>query len=126
MVDNIKADITLCRKISKKSGKLIGIDSVFTISKKSKVYAVVNLHNLEIRGKRNLTFYLDWLDPNGNSFYRKEVNYSEKDNNGEITSSISIYPSKRQPGNYKLQVYLFDKLKCEKKFELKKKLSKSK
>jgi hypothetical protein len=36
-----------------------------------------------------------------------------------ITGSISITPDKRPPGEYLLQVYLFDEVIAEKKFELK-------
>lgn len=126
VLDTIKTSIKLCKRISRKTDKLIGIDSSFVISKKSRVYAVVNLENHKGRGKRELIFYMDWIGPDGISFYTKEINYSPDDTYNIITSSISTSPSKREPGIYNLRVYLFDKLKSEKQFELKKPVKKSK
>jgi hypothetical protein len=118
-VEGIRANIIFCSAVSKKSGKRIGVDTVFTIKEKGKIHAFIDLANRDAYGDRELNFRLDWIGPDGKSFYGKEVNLSPADSSSTINSSISILPGKRQPGKYLLQVYLFEELIAEKKFELK-------
>jgi hypothetical protein len=117
-VEGIKAHIVFCRNEDKKTGKRIGVDTVFTIKEKGKIRAFIDLANRHAYGDRELIFLLDWIGPNGRSFYRKQVDLSPGDSSSTITSSISISPDKRQPGKCFLRLYLFNELIAEKKFEL--------
>jgi hypothetical protein len=116
--DGILAKISLCRKLSNKTGKRIGEGTVFKIKEKESIYAFVDLENRFLHSDRELMFHIDWIDPNGRSFYRKRVDLSPGDSSSTIISSISISPDKRQPGAYLLRIYLFRELIAEKKFEL--------
>jgi len=117
-VENITANITLCRYISKKTGKLIGTDSSFTIKDKGKVKAVVNIENRDIKTNQQMSFYFEWIGPDGKSFYRKKVVYTTSNPSFTISNSISITPEKRLPGNYNLRITYRKKIIAEKKFEL--------
>ena len=126
ITDSIKVRITFCRSASEKTGKLIGVGKVFTIKKKAKVLAIVNLNDIDTGSNQSLTFFADWIAPNDSSFYRKKFNVSPGDSSMTILSSISITPEKRQPGNYRFRFYLFEKLIAERNFELVKSDSKTK
>lgn len=118
MTDNINLTISLGKKISKKTGKLVGADSVFAIRKKAKVYALIELSNTKSYLNQKKIFYLDWIGSDGNSFYKKKFEIDTGDSTSQLTSSISISSKKREPGIYKLKVYLFKKLIAEKIFKL--------
>jgi len=113
---DITANITLCRKVGKKTGKRIGEGTVFTIKKKAKVRAIIDLENRDDYLDNKLKFKVEWIEPNGKSFYKKKIDLSPGDSSSTIKSSISI--KKRQPGNYIFRVYLYNTLLSEKKFEL--------
>jgi hypothetical protein len=115
----IQADIVLSSKVDKKTGMPAGVDSVFTIREKGKIRAFINLTNRRVYGDRELTFRLNWIGPDGKSFYSKQVDFPRGDTTTTISSSISITPDKRQPGKCQMQVYLFDEMISEKRFELK-------
>jgi len=117
---DITADITLYRRIGKKTGKIIGAGTVFTIKNKAKVRALINLYNWEDCLNDELKFKVDWIGPDSNSFYSKNIDLLPGDSSSTIKSSISITPKKRQPGNYIFRVYLYKTLLSEKKFELRK------
>ncbi len=70
---NISANITLFRKVGKKTGKKIGEGTVFTIKKKAKVRAIVDLGNLDEYLEDELKFRLEWIGPNSKSFYTKKI-----------------------------------------------------
>ena len=116
--DSIRARITFGRKISKKTGKIIGEDTTFTIHKKANVFTLVNLENLDVINNQKMIFYLDWIGPDNSSIYKKKIEFSRGDTSSTLSSSISISPKKRQPGDYLLRVYFFKELIAEKKFEL--------
>jgi hypothetical protein len=118
IADSISARITFCRSVSAKTGKLIGAGKVFTIKDKAKVLAIVNLENKDTSGSRLLTFYADWIGPNDSSIYRKKIDSSPNGSLFSISSTISISPQKRQPGNYLLRIYFFEKLIAKENFEL--------
>ena len=117
LIENIIANITFCKGISKKTKKLFGVGNKFEIKKKAKVLAIIKLENKDSINNP-LTFYAEWIGPDRNSFYRKEI--SLKSNEVSFSSSISVTPNKRDPGNYSLRIYLFEKLIGEKNFELSK------
>ena len=116
--DGISVKISLCRKLSNKTGKRIGEGTVFTIKEKESVYAFIDLENRFLHSDRELMFHIDWIDADGRSLYQKRIDLSPGDSSSTITSSISISPDKRQPGAYLLRIYLFRELIAEKKFEL--------
>jgi hypothetical protein len=116
--DDISAKITFCNKLGSKTGKRIGEGTVFTIREKESVYAVVDLDNRFLNLGREQMIHIDWIDPDGSSFYRKRIDLLPGDSSSAITSSISISPNKRQAGEYILRIYLFRELIAEKKFEL--------
>ncbi|NNG26910.1 MAG: hypothetical protein HKM87_05250 [Ignavibacteriaceae bacterium] len=115
---DITANITLCRKVGKKSGKRIGAGTVFTIKNKAKVRAILDLENREDYLDKELKFKVEWIGPNGKSFYRKKIDLSPGDSSSTIKSSISITPKKRKPGIYIFRIYIYKTLLAEKKFEL--------
>jgi hypothetical protein len=114
----IAANITLCKKISKKSGKPVGEGMVFSIGENQMVRALVKIENRHLHSDRLLMFHIDWLDSEGNSFYMKRIDLAAGDTTSFLFSSISIDSTARQPGKYLFQVYYFRELIAEKKFEL--------
>ncbi|MCF8367185.1 MAG: hypothetical protein K9H16_15455 [Bacteroidales bacterium] len=107
--------ITLCEKPKTNSGEYLGADTVFTRSKKAKVRVYVDLKNIS----EPLTFDLQWIGPDGNKFYSKEIEITSEDSPSTLYSSISIPAEKREPGKYAVEVYLFDELIASKIFLLK-------
>jgi len=118
IADDISAKITLCRNISKKTGKRIGVGTLFTIRENENVRAIVDLENIFKTSDRELMFHLDWINENGNSVFLKRIDLSPDDSSFTLISSLSISPEKRQPGEYNFRVYLFRELIAEKKFKL--------
>lgn len=112
----IQPKITLSNKISKKTGKPIKPGWVFDLKDHSKLYASVDLQKSV--NERELMFHIDWINPEGKSFYKKRIDISPSDSSSRIISSISITPEKRKTGNYFVRVYLFRELIAEKKFQL--------
>lgn len=118
--NGISANITLYRKKSKKTGKLIGEGDIFKIKEKAKVRALIELENRFAYGNQELVFRYDWLGPDGESFYGKQIDFFPNDSTSIIKSSISIPPGKREPGKYCFRLYLYDELIAEKEFKLQK------
>jgi hypothetical protein len=116
--ETVKASIILCRKVSKKTGKPIGIDTTFTIKDSANVKAVVSIEKQDIKTNEQLKFYFDWIGPDGKSFYKKQVVYTTSNPFFSISNSISILPEKRKPGIYTLRVSFRKKIIAEQKFEL--------
>ena len=115
---NIKANIILCRKVSKKTGTAIGTDTTFTIKDKAKVKAVVIIEHPDIKTNQQMKFYFDWIGPDGKSFYKKKIEFLPDDSTSTISSSISISPKKRKPGTYTVRVSFRKKIIVEQKFQL--------
>jgi len=115
---DITADIILYRKMEKKTGKMIGAGTVFTIKNKAKIRAIIEVENRDAYLNNELKFKVEWIGTDSNSFYSKKIALSPGDSSSTIKSSISITPEKRQPGNYIFRVYLYKTLLAEKKFEL--------
>jgi hypothetical protein len=116
--DGVNANITLCRKVGRKTGKRIGEGTVFTIKNKAKVHAFFDLENRKNFMDKEMMFHAEWIGPNGKSFYRKRIDLLPDDSSSTLKSSISITPEKRQPGIYSVRFFLFRELIAEKKFEL--------
>lgn len=116
--DELTTKITLYRKKSKKTGKLIGEGTSFKIKNKAKVRALIEIENRFAYGKQELVFSYDWIGPDGKSFYGKRLDFYPNDSTSTIKSSISIPPDKRDPGKYSFRLYIYDDLIAEKEFEL--------
>jgi len=116
--EGVVAEVTLCRYVSKKSGKPIGAGQTFTIGEKSKVRALVALEGVPGAGQRPLDFHLVWLGPERREFYTKRIEHAAGENGDVLESAVSMRPGKREPGDYAVQVYLFRELLAEKRFEV--------
>lgn len=114
----VKANLVLCKKLSKKTGKPIGADSIFVISDNAKIKAVVNIEKSEVKVNEQLKFYFDWIGPDGKNFYKKRIVYTTSSPTFTLTNSISISPERRKPGIYKVRLIYKKKIIAEKKFEL--------
>ena len=104
--------------MSRKSARPLGVSRVFTLGETAKVRACVELENTLALGERDLMLHLVWLGPGEKEFYTKRFDCTPTDSLATITSSISIPPERRKPGEYALKVYLFRELIAEKQFEV--------
>ena len=118
--NKIKTAITFYSKINKTTKKMVDVGVVFKTKDKAKVRALISVKNPEIYGKmKGLKFRLDWVGTDDKVFYSKKIETLPFEAATGIKSAISIPTKKRNPGSYKLKVYLFGKLVNEKSFELK-------
>ncbi len=62
-------DVTLCRKIGRKTGRRIGVGTTFRMSEKSRVQAVVDFTN--VTAGKDYTVHLVWIRPDGREMYRR-------------------------------------------------------
>ncbi len=113
----INAKIIFYRGIDKESGLPIEKDA-FTTGSKSKVFAEIKLSNYEYHTDKDLMLHLDWIDPDGNSIFRKRIDILQGDSLPEIKTAIAVQPEKRDTGLYALRVYLFREQSAEKNFLL--------
>jgi hypothetical protein len=118
VAEELAPQITLYRKVSKKTGKLIGEGTVFTMKDKRRLRAKIDLTNRFAFSGQEMMFHIDWIGPDGNSVYKKRFDLYPEDSASTIKSSISISPNKRQRGEYSLRLLLFNQTIAEKKFEL--------
>ena len=115
--NDVSAKITFSRYFGQKTGRQWGLTSVFPVKEDENVYAVVELENRLNHLDHDLMFHLDWLRPDGQSIYLKEVTLQAGDSSCNLESSVSSSPAFREPGKYSLRVYLFRELIAEKYFE---------
>jgi hypothetical protein len=113
----IKAEVILYKGIDETTGNPLTAKS-FTIGKKAKLYGTVKLLNRNYHQGEDLMIHIDWLDPEGNSFFKKRIDIPSSDTTAELKSAISIQPENRDTGNYLFRVYLFRELIVEKNFSL--------
>jgi hypothetical protein len=116
--ETLNASIILCGKISKKTGKPIGVGNRFTIKEKAKVKAIVTFEKPEIKPNEQMKFYFKWINPEGKIFYKKRVIYTTSNPSFSISNSISITPESKKPGTYTIQIVFKKKVIAEQKFEL--------
>ncbi|MCP4291822.1 MAG: hypothetical protein GY780_08320 [bacterium] len=145
--DAFSVETTLCRKVSRKSGRRIGEGTEFKVRKKSYVRALVDFDN--VKTERPYTIHLSWLRPDGKEMFRKfaevrqsqlqdgqfqtvinwlkaeNLHYSKADtlvsDEPEFTmeSKFNISEKKaREPGLYHFRVYLDRGLLMEEPFEV--------
>jgi len=142
--DSFAATVELCRKVSKKSGKRIGISNEFRMTSKSNVRAFLDVENVEL--ERTYTWHLSWVKPDGKEMFRKfaevktiavpdgfettiqwkkahellylkETVISSEEPAYSLATKLNISESKeRIPGAYKFQVYLDRKYLLEEEF----------
>ena len=110
--------IRFCRKIDKKTGKLIGERDDFMIIDEGRVQAIVDLSDYILQKEDLSMFHFDWISSSGYTTYLKRVAFEPGDSLDYIRSSIFVTPGIRTPGEYKLRVYYFRELIAEKDFEL--------
>ncbi len=115
---HIDVSIMLGKSIDKKTRVLKGMDSVFVIGDKARIFAVAELTKVPAERDQNLEFVFDWTDKDGKSFFKKQVDLLPGDTLKTISSSVSITPDKRQAGDYQVKLFLFDDLLGIKKFRL--------
>ena len=84
----------------------------------ARVQANIRLENVYARGRRPLTLHFVWLNPGQKKIFKRMLEYTPNDSVQVLTSSLTISPSKRVPGPYTLQVFLFRELIAEKILEL--------
>lgn len=117
--ESITANMILCEKTSRKTGKPIGVGTSFTIKEKAKVKAIVSFEKPDIKTNEQMKFYFNWIGPDRKSFYKKRIIYTTSNPNFSLSSSISISPEKRIPGNYKIEIVYKKKNIAEQIFKLK-------
>lgn len=115
----ISAKITFSRNYGQKSGRQSAITTVFPLKQDENIYAVVDLENRLLNMDHDLMFHIDWVGPDGRSFYLKRIDLLRGDSTSALVGSISAAPDKKPPGKYHLRIYLFRELIAEKQFELK-------
>jgi len=116
--DGLNASITFCAGVKRKTGERIGEGTVFNILNDTKVYALFELDNREYFQEKEMMFHIEWLDPDRNTIYTKRIDLSPGDTSSTLSSSISVTPENRQPGNYLIRLFLFRELIAEKNFNL--------
>lgn len=114
-------NLVVYQKVDKITGKPNEQDSVFTISEKGWIRAMLDLEDPEKFSPYKLIFTFNWIGPIGKSIYKKEAVYPPEDSSSIVRSSVSASPENRQPGTYKLQLFLFGNLIAEKPFEVREK-----
>ncbi len=93
-------------------------ERVFELEEGARVQASLVIENPYGRGKRPLMFHTVWLNPEGKRVFKKMIQWTPNDSSRVLTSSLTISPSKRTAGEYRLQVYLFRELIAEKSIRL--------
>ncbi len=96
--DGISAKITFSSNYYKKSGRQSAIRKVFPLKPEASIYAVVELENRLKNLSPTLVFHLDWIGPDGKSFYLKQIDLLPDDSSSALVSSIAIAPENRPPG----------------------------
>ena len=113
----INTSIVLYKEIDAASGRPVSAKAFMT-GEKSKVYASVKILNRKYHPGEDLMLHIDWIDPEGNSLFKKREDILSGDTTSELKSAISIQPGRRDTGQYKMRIYLFRELIAEENFSL--------
>jgi hypothetical protein len=113
----ISSDISL-ENNSKKENHREEAGNIFMIKNKARLSANVKLLNSNLYKGKEIKGDIYWCSANDSSFYRKKIDFSPYDTISDVKSTISINNESRQPGKYKIKVYLYGSLIGEKPFEL--------
>lgn len=103
----LETEIALYRGVSRKTGKRVGEGTEFTLRKKRKVRALIEIDNNLENINGDLFFKVRWIGPDGKSVYSKEFHEPVTEKQIILKSYISIEPGSRQPGDYRVEVFLF-------------------
>lgn len=116
--EDVQAGISFYKDEDKKTGHPVGIDTVFTLGEKDNIRTQIEVEQIGLPVNKLLMFHLDWIGPDGRSFFTKRIDYLINDSSRVVNSSVSLAPDKREPGKHKLKVYYFRELIAEKSFTL--------
>jgi hypothetical protein len=72
--DSFRAEITFCRRVSRRSGQRLGVGHEFRIAEKSYVRAFVDFAGVE--PQRIHSVHLVWIRPDGRELFRKYAEIS--------------------------------------------------
>lgn len=141
-----QAEVTLCRRVGKKSKRPIGIGTEFVMKESSRVSALVKVSNVE-PGEVN-AFHLVWIKPGEKELFRryaevkvepseegydaliqwkkandlhylKERVQTSEDGSFALTAGLNTSLGKeREPGTYRFRLYFNRELLIEETFEL--------
>ncbi len=103
--NKLKATITLCSSLDKKTGNCKNIGTRFSIKEKAKVNAKIEINNLNKPGNQSPKLRIEWIGINGKTFYKKKIKAEHLKSGAFISSAISIPPGKRKAGTYQIRVY---------------------
>jgi len=87
-----------------------GLDTVFTLSEREYLRILVDFENVDEVSADKALVHLDWIGPDGRSFYTKRIDSLNFDSTSILESSVSLSPDKREAGNYLLKVYYYREL----------------
>ena len=110
------ASITFCSKVGKSSGKAYGEARSFVLEEGRRVHARVEFDGLRPREERIL--HLLWTDPDGRRVFRKRVVLMPEEPRAWVTTNLSLSPERREPGTYRLRVFLYRMLVADGTVEL--------
>lgn len=114
----ISAEISFGNTSDKKRNQKDDNGNIFQIKNKAKLTANIKFLNTNFYKRKEIKGDIYWCLANDSSFFRKKINFSQYDSISEIKSTISVNNESRQPGKYKVKVYLYGNLVSEKPFEL--------
>ena len=118
-LQSFSEDLVFCKKLDKKTGEPLGIDSVFNQSQKGSIRATFKLDKEISIAQQEQLYRFDWfLKGDTTTLYRKHVDVLPADSLNNISSSLSIATDKRQPGEYFVVLNLFGKPIAQKEFVL--------
>ena len=118
VIKKIKPGLSLYRKKSKKTGKLIGEGDSFQIKKGRKVRADIRFSNLKKIKDPQPEGKIIWKNPRGKTIYTQTFKLPSKSDKKLITSELSQSKGKYKPGKYKIEVYIFREKVAVKEFTL--------
>jgi len=116
--NDVTAGISYYKNEDREKGEPLGVDTVFTLNEKDNIRTQILLSKNNLPAGKPMMFHLDWIGPDGRSFYTKRIDNTVNDVSPTVNSSVSLSPDKRVPGKYLLKVYYFRELIAEKHFTL--------
>jgi hypothetical protein len=72
--DSFRAEVTLCRRVSRRGGQFLGVGHEFRIAEKSYVRAFVEFTGVTLQ--RTHSVHLVWIRPDGQELFRKYAEIS--------------------------------------------------
>lgn len=116
--NGLSAHISFYKIKNKNTGLPAGIDTVFTLDESDYLRTIVHFDNIDEIGPDRALIHLDWIGPDGRSFYTKRIDSLNFDATSILESSVSLSPDKREAGNYLLKVYYYRELIAQKTVKL--------